>query len=81
MVTGPAGSAFGDNSFYREIWGTSRGGRHVAKRSSEPRVSYPEIKVHVRDLVRVVESVAPFALRWLILGENSFYRAPGDEWA
>ena len=24
--TGPAGSVFGENSFYREIWGTGRGG-------------------------------------------------------
>ena len=38
-------------------------GRHVAKRSSETRVAYPEVKVHVRDLVRVVGSVAPFAKR------------------
>ena len=33
--TGLAGSVFGDNSFYRETLGTRRGGRHVAKRSSE----------------------------------------------
>ena len=26
VVTGPAGSVFGENSFYREIWGTGRGG-------------------------------------------------------
>ena len=30
------------------------GGRHVAKRSSDPRVAYPEVNVQVRDLVRVV---------------------------
>ena len=63
MVTGPAGSEFGDNSFYRETRGTRRGGRHVAKRSSEPCVAYPQVKVHVRDLVRVVGSVVPFAQR------------------
>ena len=57
---GPAGSVFGENLFYREIRGTRRGGRHVAKCSSDPRVSYPEVKVQVRDLVRVVDIVAPF---------------------
>ena len=41
----------------------TRGGRHVAKRSSDPRVAYPEVNVQVRDLVRVVGSVAPFAPR------------------
>ena len=61
MVTGPAGSVFGENSFYRETLGTSRGGRHVAKRSFDPRVAYPEVKVQVRDIVRVVGIVAPFA--------------------
>ena len=39
------------------------GGRHVAKRSSDPRVTYHEVKVQVRDLVRVVDIVAPFAPR------------------
>ena len=39
------------------------GGRHVAKRSSDPRVAYPEVNVQVRDLVRVVGTVAPFAPR------------------
>ena len=54
-VKGP----FGENLFYRETQGTRLGGRHVAKRSSDPRVAYPEIKVHVRDLVRVLGVVAP----------------------
>ena len=39
---------------------TRGGGHHVAKRSSDPRVAYPEVKVQVRDLVRVVGIVAPF---------------------
>ena len=59
--TGPAGSVFGENSFYRETWGTRRGVRHVAKRSSDPRAAYLEVKVQVWDLVRVVGIVAPFA--------------------
>ena len=89
MGTGPAGSVFGENAFYRQTRGTrlggSRqmtkrgvsirgifvfiekpgvqdkgGGHYVAKRSSDPRVAYPEVKVQVRDLVRVVGIVAPF---------------------
>ena len=63
MGTGPAGSIFGDNSFYRETRGTRRRGRHVAKSSSDPRIAYPEVNVQVRDLVRVVGIVAPFAPR------------------
>ena len=39
------------------------GVRHVAKRSSDPRVAYPEVNVQVRDLVRVVDIVALFAPR------------------
>ena len=35
----------------------------MAKRSSDPRVGYPKVKVQVRDLVRVVRIVAPFAQR------------------
>ena len=42
-------------------WGTSRGGRQVAKHSSDPRQAYPEVKLQGRDLVRVVGIVAPFA--------------------
>ena len=36
------------------------GGRHVAKRSSDPRVAYPEVNVQVRDLVRVVGIVPSY---------------------
>ena len=58
-VPGPRGQYSGENSFYRETRGTRRGGRHVAKRSSNPRVAYPEVNAQVRDLVRVVGIVAP----------------------
>ena len=37
--------------------------RHVAKRSSDPLVADPEVKIQVRDLVRVVGIVVPFAPR------------------
>ena len=39
---------------------TRGGGRHMAKRSCDPRVSDPEVKLQVRDPVRVVGIVAPF---------------------
>ena len=53
---------------------------HVVKRSSDPRVAYPEVKVQVLDLVRVVRIVSPFAPRVSVVYEKSFYRAPGDKW-
>ena len=40
MGTGPAGSVFGENSFYRETWG--RDGRYVSKRSSVPPSCLPQ---------------------------------------
>ena len=52
----------------------------MAKRSSDSWVAYPEVKVQVRDLVRVVCTVAPFAPRGSVPGENSFYRAPDAKW-
>ena len=73
MGTRPAGSVFGENSFYRETRGTRRGCRHVAKRSSDPQVAYPEVNIQVRDLVRVVDIVVPFAPRGSVFGKNSFY--------
>ena len=39
------------------------GGPDLAKHSSDPRVAYLEVNVQVRDLVRVVAIVAPFAPR------------------
>ena len=77
MGTGPAGSVFGENSFYRETRGTRLGDRHVVKRTPDPRVAYPEVKIQVRDLVRVVGIVVPFAQRGSVFGKKSFYRAPG----
>ena len=83
MGTGPVGLVFGENSFYRQTRCTRLGGSHVAKRSSDPRVAYPEVKVQVRDLVRVVCIVTPLSHRrgGSLFGENSFYRAPGGKWA
>ena len=59
MGTGPAGLVFEENSFYRQTRGIRLGGRNVAKCNSDARVAYPEVKVQVRDLVRVVGTVAP----------------------
>ena len=42
----------------------------MAKRSSDPRVAYPEVKVQVRDLVRGVGIVAPFAPRGFSIRGN-----------
>ena len=53
-------------------------GRHASKRSSEPRLTYPEVKVQVRDLVRVVGIVAPFGPRGAVFGKKLFLsRNPG----
>ena len=43
-------------------WGGGRRGYSV-KRSSDPEVANPEVKVQVRDVVRVVGIVTPFAPR------------------
>ena len=53
----------------------------MAKRSSDPRVAYPEVKVQVRDLVRVVVIVDPLPVGGSVFGEKSFYLAPGCKWA
>ena len=57
------------------VWG----GCNVAKCSSDSRVAYPDVKFQVRDLVRVVGIVAPFAPWEFDTWENSFYRAPGGK--
>ena len=46
------------------------GCRHVVL---TPQVAYLEVKVQVRDLVRVVGIATPFAPRGSIFGENLFY--------
>ena len=58
-VPGPRGQYLGKIRFYRDPGVQDEGGRHMAKRSSDSRVAYPEVKVQVRDLVRVVGIVAP----------------------
>ena len=60
-VPGPAGQYSGKIRFIEKPGVEDEGGRHVVKRSSDPRVAHPDVKVQVRDLVRVVGIVAPFA--------------------
>ena len=49
----------------------------MAKRSSDPRVAYPEVKVQVRDLVRVVGIVSPVAPRGSVFGKIRFIEQQG----
>ena len=58
------GSVFGETLLYRETWGTRRGGRHVAERSTDPKQAFPEVKLQGRELVRAVGIVAPFTPTW-----------------
>ena len=60
-VPGLAGQYSGKIRFIEKPGVQDEGGRHVVKRSSDPRVAHPDVKVQVRDLVRVVGIVAPFA--------------------
>ena len=65
-------ASFAPRGQYSSVFGTicliekpevpDEGDHHLSKRSSDPRLAYPEVKVQVRDLVRVVDTVAPFAL-------------------
>ena len=55
----PRGQYSGNISFIEKPVVQDYGGRHVAKRCSDPRVAYPDVKVQVRDLVRIVCIVAP----------------------
>ena len=60
----------------------TKGGGVGGKRGSDTRLAYPEVKVQVRDLVRVVGIVAPFDQVGIAPpGKNSFYRVPRGKWA
>ena len=66
MGTGPAGSVFGVNLFYRGTYGTSRLSRHVAKRSSDPQQRYATGepgKVQGRERVWIVEGSYGYRVR------------------
>ena len=62
-VPGPRDQYSGKIRFIEKPRVQDEGGRHVTKCSSGPRVAYPEVNGQIRDLVRVVGIVAPFARR------------------
>ena len=61
-VPGPWSQYSGKFRFTEKPGVQDEGGRHVAKRTSDTRVAYPEVNVQVRDLVQVVASFAPWEL-------------------
>ena len=76
------GSVFGEKNRFIEKRGVQdEGGRHVAKRSSDPRQAYPEVKLQGRDLVRVVGIVAPFVQLGVGTRGKFFLSGPGEKWA
>ena len=77
MCSGPVVSVFGETLFYRETWDTRRGGRHVAKRSTDPRQAFPEVKLQGRELVRAVGIFAPFAPTGRYPGKTLFIAPQG----
>ena len=77
-VPGPRGQYSGKIRFIEKPGVLDVGCRHVAKRSSEPLVTYPEVKVQVRDLVRVVDIVAPFVPR--AVGTLGKFFLPSPRW-
>ena len=79
MDTRPAGSVFGEIHFNEKPGVPNEGDRHVAKRSSDPRVDYPEVKVQVSDLVRVVGIVASFA-PLMVVGTRGKLFLPSPRW-
>ena len=79
-IPGPRGQYSGKIRFIEKPWVQVEGDRHVAKRSSDTRVAYPEVKVQVRGLMRVVGIVAPFAPRMVGTRRNFFYRVLGGKW-
>ena len=62
-VSDPRGQYSGKFRFIEKPGVQDEGGRHVAKRSSDPRVAYSEVNVLARDLVRGMGIAALFALR------------------
>ena len=81
-VLGPRGQYSGKIRFIEKPeYKTGRGVTMWLNVVLTPRIAYPEVKIQVWDLVRVVGIVAPFAHGGSVFGENSFYRAPWGQWA
>ena len=79
-VAGPWGQYSGKIRFIEKRGMQDEGGRHVSQRRSDPRQAYPEVKLQGRDLVRVMDIVAPFASLETSTREHSFYRTPRGKW-
>ena len=58
-VPGPRGQYSGKIRFTEKLGVQDEGGRHVAKRSSDPRVAYTGVKLQVRDLVKLWVLLTP----------------------
>ena len=78
LVSGPWGQYSGKIYCIEKHWIQDEGGRLVAKRSSDSRQAYREVKLQGRDLVRVVSIVAPFVQLGAGTRENSLCRAPEE---
>ena len=76
--TGPRGQYSEEIRFIEKPGIQGEGGRHVANRSSDIRVAYPEVKVQVRDLVRVVGIFAPFDPRGVGTREEFVLSSPRE---
>ena len=80
MGTGSVGSVFGRIRFIEKPGVQDEGfAMWLNVVLNDRRIAYSEVKVQVRDLVRVVGIVVPFASRGLLSRENSFYGAPGGK--
>ena len=75
-VSGPAGRYSGKIRFIEKPWVQDEEGRHVVNRSFDPRVAHPEVKVQVRNLVRVVGIVVPFVPRGFSVREKFVLSRP-----
>ena len=78
MGTGPEGQYSWKIRFIEKPGVEDEGGRHVVKRSSDPRVAHLDVKVQVRDLVRVVGIVAPFTPWGPVPGEIRLIEPQGE---
>ena len=78
-VPGPWGQYSGKIRFVKKHRVQDEVGRHVDKRSSDPRQAYPEVKFQGRDLVRVVSIVALFAHWGPEPGEKFLLSSPRRE--
>ena len=75
-VRSPVGQYSGKIRFIEKPGVQDEGGRHAVKRSSDPRVARPKVKVQIRDLVRVVGIVTSFAPRGFSIRRKFVFSSP-----